>query len=69
MEKKELVERREDPKDRRSRLVFLKEAGWQLQAGLVPCAREALVKATRGMSNREVQLLLELGKQVVQNLE
>ncbi len=69
MEKKELVERREDPKDRRSRLVFLREAGRQLQTGLVPCAQEALVRATRGMSNREVQLLLELGKQVVHNLE
>ena len=69
MEKKELLERREDPNDRRSRLVFLKEAGRQLQAGLVPCAREALLRATRGMSNREVQLLLELSKQVVHNLE
>jgi DNA-binding MarR family transcriptional regulator len=69
MEKKELVERREDPKDRRSRLVFLREPGRQLQVGLVPCAQEAIRRATRGMSNREVQLLLELGKQVVQNLE
>ncbi len=68
MEKKGLVERRNDPDDRRSRLVFLHEEGRKHREGLIECARKVLTKATLGMSGREVQLLAELGKQVVKNL-
>lgn len=62
------IRRRRSTADRRSRIVFLTEAGRRLEQDLIHHAIEVNEIAARGMSEAEVALLWDLLKRVKRNL-
>jgi len=65
LERKHLVERRNDPEDRRARVVHLTESGRKLIGGAFADHERALDRATSGLSEEErrdaIRLLKKLG--------
>jgi MarR family transcriptional regulator, organic hydroperoxide resistance regulator len=68
MEKKGLVRRVQNKKDRRKWHVHLTAKGRALKAELIPLAREVVDTAVQSMSRKEVQQLLEGLAEVQKNL-
>lgn len=68
LEKSGIVERREDPADRRNRLIFLTLHGQEL---LQPCFAQAIVtigEATKGVSEAEMATCKHVLNQIFNNL-
>ena len=68
MEKKGLVRRMQDRKDRRKWHVHLTAKGRRLKANLIPLAREVVNTAVQSLSRKEVRQLLEGLAEVQKNL-
>ena len=68
MEKKGLVRRARNKKDRRKWHVHLTPRGRALKAKLIPLAREVVDTAVKGLSRREVRQLLDGLAEVQKNL-
>lgn len=68
LEKNNLVERRRESADRRVISVYLTEAGRRLQSVLPPLAEEANREAVAGLSEDEVNRLIEMLRKVIANL-
>jgi DNA-binding MarR family transcriptional regulator len=64
LEAQGLVERRPDPSDARSRLVYLTDEGRQVEEALVVLAKENMEAALEGVSDAD----LEIAKQVVRTI-
>jgi DNA-binding MarR family transcriptional regulator len=62
------VERRPDPSDGRSKLVFLTRTGLALEARLVPLAEELVHEMLRGIDADELQLTLQTLRKMAENL-
>ena len=62
------VERRPDPNDGRSKLVFLTRTGLALEARLVPLAEELVHEMLRGIDADELQLTLQTLRKMADNL-
>lgn len=69
LEKKGLVERRANPADRRTYLLFLTDEGLDLRNRLVPLALKTLEKALKGFSKEEVDKLMEWLNKIYSNLD
>ncbi|MDF9800170.1 DNA-binding MarR family transcriptional regulator [Catalinimonas alkaloidigena] len=69
MDKKGLIRRQVDPDDRRNRRIYLTDAGKKLKKPLIQCAEAVLKRATANISAREIGLLNELSRQIIQNLK
>lgn len=68
LEKSGMVERREDPADRRNRLIFLTPHGHDI---LQPCFAQALVtigEATKGVAEEDLATCKQVLNQIFQNL-
>ncbi len=65
LESKGLVRRENDPHDRRSRLLFLEEAGKTVLAGITPAVRRAQDHMLQGLSAAERKMLLQLVKKTL----
>ena len=68
MEKRGWLERRPDPGDGRSRLVFLTRAGLELEARLVPVARELVEDLLRGIPEDELEITLRTLRRMADNV-
>lgn len=68
MERKGLVHRVRDRKDRRRQFVFLTEKGRSASHDLLPLAGEVVRDASRGLTLRELSLLLSLLSAIQANL-
>ncbi|HSM20267.1 MAG TPA: MarR family transcriptional regulator, partial [Hyphomicrobiales bacterium] len=68
LEKAGWIRRQRSTTDRRSRIVFLTEAGRRLEQDLIHHAIEVNDIAQKGMSQQEVKLLWNLLKRVKANL-
>jgi len=68
LEKKGLVLRKDDPQDRRSKLIYLTEKGKAMQEKLVPLAQEVLHRALQGITQEEVAFMNQLSDRIIQNL-
>ena len=68
MEKRGWLERRPDPGDGRSRLVFLTRAGLELEARLVPVARELVEDLLRGIPEVELEITLRTLRRMADNV-
>ncbi|GEP90622.1 DNA-binding transcriptional regulator, MarR family [Chitinophaga terrae (ex Kim and Jung 2007)] len=68
LEKRGMVERREDQNDRRSKLIYLTEKGRALEKELNPWIREMYEKATMGMEMNDLQVALSQIQKMNENL-
>lgn len=68
MEKKEMIRRQADPRDRRKMRVFLTETGRALEAILKPIAQELIAQAQQNLNVEEVAQLTLLLRKMTQNL-
>jgi len=68
MEKKQFIERKVDPSDRRRAQVFLTPAGRDLKQKLVPIASQIIDKAQQGLDAQEQAQLVKLLRKMTSNL-
>lgn len=68
MVKKNLVARREDPKDRRRSLVDLTTHAADLENILVPMARNVIARAMPGVSPQDLEITVRTLRQMTENL-
>ena len=68
MEKKDLLKREQDPKDRRRSRVLLTENGRSLEVPLTAIARELIGEAQDGLSADETKQLVGLLQKMTKNL-
>jgi DNA-binding MarR family transcriptional regulator len=54
LEKIELVERRQHPRDRRAYMIHLTDRGREMEAPLVACSERALARFTKGLNEQEI---------------
>jgi DNA-binding MarR family transcriptional regulator len=69
MERAGIVVRSPDPTDRRKINIFLTEHGRSLKAKLLPFAIEVVETALKGLTAREVRMLLDLLASIQKNLQ
>ncbi|MCB9949187.1 MAG: winged helix-turn-helix transcriptional regulator [Rhodospirillaceae bacterium] len=68
MEKRGLVERVRNPRDRRKMNIFLTEKGRSLRDKLMPCEDEVNKVAVAGLSESDVEALERSLRQILQNM-
>lgn len=68
LEKRGMVERREDQNDRRSKLIYLTEKGRALEKELSPWIHEMYEKATMELNPDDLQVALSLIQKMNENL-
>mgnify|MGYP001555868743 CR=1 FL=1 len=68
MEKKDLIIRRSDEKDRRSYRIFLTEKGSLLKDKLIPLAKESTQLSIKGINKHEEKELKRLINKIYSNL-
>jgi MarR family transcriptional regulator for hemolysin len=69
MERRELVVRRADPSDRRTRLVYLTPTAQGLKKQLVPVVRQIVTRALHGVSHDELETTRRTLRRIFENLE
>jgi DNA-binding MarR family transcriptional regulator len=68
LEKDGFIYRQGDPKDRRINLIFLTEKGKALEKSINPIVEQTLSDATRGISNKEKQIVKSSFEKVYNNI-
>jgi DNA-binding MarR family transcriptional regulator len=68
LEKKHLIFRQADPRDRRKYSIYLTKEGKQLHERLFPLAQELRERATEHLAPQEIDLLKELLNKIHQNI-
>ena len=68
METANLVYRQRDPADRRKQKVYLTDAGRDLEAQLMPLAREVNAVATEGINPEDLDTCRSVMRQMLKNL-
>ncbi len=68
LERDGIVERRDDPKDRRVFNIFLTEKGKALEKDTATCAKQSIEDALRGISDEEKTIVLKVLKHSIENL-
>lgn len=68
LERDGIVERRDDPKDRRVFNIFLTEKGKALEKDTAACAKQSIDDALRGISDEEKTIVLKVLKHSIENL-
>lgn len=69
LEKKGLLQRREDPEDRRAFQIFLTESGKSLREQIIPVASQLNVDVTDGLDKKDLSQLLQLMNRIYANLD
>ena len=67
LEKQGLVVRRPDPVDGRSKRIFLTSKGREIQSNLVTLANENMVRAVRGISQKDLEIAKSVVKRIIRN--
>ncbi len=67
--RRELVYRREDSSDRRNKLIFLTDQGWQLQTVILPWVKEMYEAANADIPACEFTKAMQILRKVVANLK
>lgn len=68
LEQQGLVERADDPADKRTRLVWLTAIGTELQSSVEPVANEVLLQMWEGFASEERELLNDMLSRLRYNL-
>jgi len=69
MEKKQLLARRRNTRDRRVIQVYLTEKAWEIKDNLMKMQKEAGMNITGGFSDQDIKTLEELLHKVLTNVE
>ncbi|WP_290919281.1 MarR family transcriptional regulator [Halodesulfovibrio sp.] len=69
LEQRELVLRKSDPTDRRSKRIYLSVKGMTELESLMVLAKQNLVQAEKGISEGELEVFKKVLKQVICNME
>ena len=69
LERKHLIYRETDPKDRRSKRIFLTDSGKALQEPLQDAAVQTLDEAKVGISSQDIDFLLDILERIRFNLK
>lgn len=67
--RRELVCRQEDATDRRNKLIFLTDQGWQLRTVITPWVQEMYAAANADIPACEVNRAMQLLRKVIANLK
>jgi DNA-binding MarR family transcriptional regulator len=67
LEAQGLVERRDDPNDKRSRLVYLTPEGRRVQEALVELAKENMSAALQGVGEADLETAKKVVRQIISN--
>lgn len=67
LEKQGLVERRDDPGDGRSKLVYLTEEGRRIEPDLVKLASENMAAALEGIDESDLTTAKKVVRQIIEN--
>jgi DNA-binding MarR family transcriptional regulator len=68
LEKKHLIFRQPDPRDRRKYCIYLTKEGKSLQARLLPLIQKLRQKATQNLPETEIDLLKVILNKIYQNI-
>jgi DNA-binding MarR family transcriptional regulator len=68
LEKKHLIFRQPDPRDRRKYCIYLTKAGKQLQERLLPLTRGLRARATQNLPQPDIELLKITLNKIYQNI-
>jgi DNA-binding MarR family transcriptional regulator len=68
LEKKRLIFRQPDPRDRRKYCIYLTKEGKQLHERLFPLAQNLRERATRNLPQQEIDLLKDILNKIHQNI-
>jgi DNA-binding MarR family transcriptional regulator len=68
LEKKHLIFRQPDPRDRRKYCIYLTKEGKQLHDHIMPLTRTLRAKATRDLAGPQLELLKQALNQIYHNL-
>ncbi len=68
LEKKHLIFRQPDPRDRRKYCIYLTKEGKQLQERLLPLTRDLRERATQNLPQQELELLKLTLNKIYQNI-
>ena len=68
LEREGIVERRDDPDDRRVFNIFLTRKGRSIEADTARCAQKAISDALKGFTKEEIAMLMDLLGRVRANL-
>lgn len=68
LERNEIVERRDDPQDRRVFNIYLTDKGKALEKATAECAKQSIEDALQGISDEEKTILLKALKRSIENL-
>lgn len=69
LERRGLVNRRPDPNDRRSNLIFLTPKGAGIQEQLIGLAKDNMAQATTNIDPQELDLCVKVLKQILANMK
>lgn len=67
LEAQGLVERRQDPDDARSRLVYLTEEGRRVEVALVELAKENMAAALQGVDSQDLETAKKVVRTIINN--
>ncbi|TFE22691.1 MarR family winged helix-turn-helix transcriptional regulator [Cohnella luojiensis] len=67
--KRGYIERKDDPADRRIKLIILTARGKELQKSLIELAQQTLLESTAGISKDELKTATEVLKKITANLQ
>lgn len=68
LEREGIVERRDDPKDRRVFRIFLTDLGKSLEEPTGRCAFRSIDDALEGVSDKDREIAMKVLNQIIQNL-
>ena len=68
LEKKGLVNRIPDTQDRRIVLVYLTDTGCELKEKLIPIATDVLIRAQRGIDDKDITYLKQILEKLSRNI-
>ena len=68
LERNEIVERRDDPQDRRVFNIYLTDKGKALEKDTAECAKQSIEDALRGISDEEKTMVMKVLKRSIENL-
>ncbi|WML42955.1 MarR family transcriptional regulator [Neobacillus sp. PS3-40] len=69
LEKRGLIQRKANPEDRRSFLIYLTKEGQELETPLKGLVRQEMLKSFRGLTDEDQTQLRVLLKRIMDNLE
>lgn len=69
LEKENMVERKPDPNDRRTNLIFLTKKGREIENSVIQALNDTIEIATKGMQDEDLHVMRKAFDQINQNIQ